>query len=75
MMGKSHDEYMIERFREDPNFAAALVNDILENGDDQGELKIILGLITSAGIQLSVIPVTPKPRHRTATAKRKTPNR
>ena len=48
MRDRSHDEAMIERFRANPDYAATLVNSILEDGDDQGELPIILGLIAAA---------------------------
>jgi DNA-binding phage protein len=48
MRDRPFDEVMIENFREDPAFAATLVNSILEDGDDQGELQIILGLIAAA---------------------------
>lgn len=62
MMGRSHDEYMIERFRTDPDYAASLVNDILEDGDDQGELKLILQHIAAAGLKVSLVSVAPEPK-------------
>jgi DNA-binding phage protein len=33
MMGKSHEEFMIEQFRADPAFAVDLLNDVLRDGD------------------------------------------
>lgn len=48
MRDRSFDEVMIEHFREDPAFAATLINSILEDGDDQGELQIFLGQMTAA---------------------------
>jgi DNA-binding phage protein len=48
MMGKSHEEFMIERFRANPEYAVTLLNSILEDGDDQGELRIFLRQMTAA---------------------------
>jgi len=42
-----HDEAMAEVFREDPAYAVALLNDILEDGD-QGELLIVLRQMAKA---------------------------
>jgi DNA-binding phage protein len=67
MKYRTHDESMIERFQANPDDAARLVNSIIEDGDDQGELKIILQLIAAAGIKLSVTPMAKKPRRRAAT--------
>jgi len=41
MKDKSHDVAMAEVFRNDPSYAAALLNNILEEGD-QAELLIAL---------------------------------
>ena len=44
---------MAEIFREDPEYARALLNSILEDSDDQGELLIVLRQMTKAfgGVQ------------------------
>jgi probable addiction module antidote protein len=44
---RSHDDAMAEVFRDDPAYAVALLNDILE-GDDQGELLVVLRQLTKA---------------------------
>jgi len=44
---RSHDEAMAEVFREDPELAVALLNDILADGD-QGELLIALRQMSKA---------------------------
>ena len=43
----SHDAVMTDIFRKDPAYAAALLNDILEDGD-QAELLIALRQMTQA---------------------------
>ncbi len=48
MRDRPYDEVMIERFREDPAYAATLLNSIFEDGDDQGELQILLPLMAAA---------------------------
>lgn len=48
MRDRPYDEVMIERFREDPAYAAALLNSIFEDGDDQGELQVLLPLMFTA---------------------------
>ena len=48
MRSRSHDEAMAEMFREDPDYAVALLNDILSDGDDQGELLVTLRQMTKA---------------------------
>jgi len=44
---RSHDEAMAEVFRSDPDYAQALLNSILEDGE-QGELLIALRQMTKA---------------------------
>jgi len=39
---------MVEIFREDPAYAVGLLNDILSDGDDQGELLVTLRQMTKA---------------------------
>lgn len=48
------DEAMSELYRNDPDFAALVINTILENGD-QGELLVILRQIAKAFGGVSVI--------------------
>lgn len=48
MRDRPYNEVMIERFRADPAYAATLLNSILEDGDDQGELKVLLPLMVTA---------------------------
>ena len=48
LRGKDHDESMVEVFRKEPDFAIAVLNSILEDGDDQGELLILLRQMTKA---------------------------
>ena len=43
----SHDDAMAQVFREDPAYALAFLNSILEDGD-QGELLIVLRQLTKA---------------------------
>lgn len=52
MKSKAHDEAMAELYRQDPTFALAVINQILEDGD-QAELLIMLRQMTQAfgGIQ------------------------
>lgn len=47
MKDRSHDEAMAEVFRNDPGYAADLLNSILEDGE-QGELLIALRQMTEA---------------------------
>nr|VFJ44541.1 MAG: probable addiction module antidote protein [Candidatus Kentron sp. FM]VFJ54213.1 MAG: probable addiction module antidote protein [Candidatus Kentron sp. FM]VFK10192.1 MAG: probable addiction module antidote protein [Candidatus Kentron sp. FM] len=47
MKDRSHDEAMAEVFRDDPAYAAQLLNGILEEGD-QGELMVTLRQMTRA---------------------------
>jgi probable addiction module antidote protein len=44
---------MIEVFQREPDYALSLLNDIFEDGDDQGELLIFLRYMTKAfgGVQ------------------------
>lgn len=44
---RGHDEAMAELFRSDPAYAQALLNSILEDGE-QGELLIVLRQMTKA---------------------------
>jgi probable addiction module antidote protein len=44
---RSHDEAMAEVYKEDPAYAAAMLNSILEDGE-QGELLIALRQMTKA---------------------------
>lgn len=48
MRDRPYKEVMIERFREDPAYAATLLNAIFEDGDDQGELDVLLPLMVAA---------------------------
>ncbi len=48
MNDRSYDEVMIERFRADPKYAIELLNDILDDGDDQGELRVLLRQMSAA---------------------------
>ena len=52
MKDKSHDESMAERFQQDPAYAVALLNSILEDGEP-GELLIALRQMAKAfgGVQ------------------------
>jgi probable addiction module antidote protein len=52
MRDRTHDEAMADRFRREPAYAVALLNSILEDGE-QGELLIALRQMTKAfgGIQ------------------------
>ena len=52
MRDRSHDEAMAQRFQQDPAYAVALLNSILEDGE-QGELLIALRQMTKAfgGVQ------------------------
>jgi probable addiction module antidote protein len=52
MKDKSHDEAMAELYRDDPDYAAQLLNSILEDGD-QSELLAALRQMTKAfgGVQ------------------------
>ena len=47
MRSRSRDEAMAEIFREDPDYAAALLNDILADGD-QGALLVTLRQMSKA---------------------------
>jgi probable addiction module antidote protein len=44
---RSHDDFMAERFQADPAYALALLNSILEDGE-QGELLIVLRQMAKA---------------------------
>lgn len=48
MRDRPYNEVMIERFRANPAYATTLLNSILEAGDDQGELKVLLPLMVTA---------------------------
>lgn len=48
MPTRNWDDLMIEKFRKDPSHAVALVNMILADGDDQGELRVVLGQMAKA---------------------------
>jgi len=52
MRDRTHDEGMAELFKQDPAYAVALLNSILEDGE-QGELLIALRQMTKAfgGVQ------------------------
>jgi probable addiction module antidote protein len=47
MRDRSHDDAMAERFQRDPAYAVALLNEILQDGD-QGELLVILRQMAKA---------------------------
>ena len=47
MKDRTHDDAMAEAFRQDPAYAVALINSILED-DDQGELLIALRQMAKA---------------------------
>jgi probable addiction module antidote protein len=47
MRDRSHDDAMAERFQRDPAYAVALLNNILEDGE-QAELLIVLRQMTKA---------------------------
>ena len=48
MKDRSHDDAMVELFRDDPALAAATLNAILADGD-QGELLVTLRQMTKVG--------------------------
>ncbi len=48
MKDRSHDDAMAEIYREDPALAAAVLDAILEDGDDQGELLVTLRQMAKA---------------------------
>ncbi len=48
MRDRPYDEVMIEHFQKDPAYAAGLLNSIFEDGDDQGELGVLLPLMAAA---------------------------
>jgi probable addiction module antidote protein len=52
MRDKPHDESMAELYRDDPEFAIAMLNAILEDGD-QAELMVVLRQLAKAfgGVQ------------------------
>ena len=52
MKDRTHDEAMVEEFKQDPAYALELLNSILEDGE-QGELLIALRQMTKAfgGVQ------------------------
>lgn len=43
----SHDDVMADVFRDDPDYAAALLNSVFEDGE-QGELLAVLRIMTKA---------------------------
>ena len=47
MKSRSHDDATVESFRQDPELAAAYLNDVLVDGD-QEELMIALRRVSSA---------------------------
>jgi DNA-binding phage protein len=47
MKDKPHDEAMAELYREEPDFAIAALNAVLQDGD-QAELMIVLRQMTNA---------------------------
>lgn len=47
MKDRSHDDAMVELFRENPSYATQLLGSIIEDGD-QAELLIILRQMTKA---------------------------
>jgi probable addiction module antidote protein len=47
MRDKAHDESMAELYCEDPDFAAAMLNAILQDGD-QAELMVVLRQLAKA---------------------------
>ena len=57
MRDRSHDEAMAEMYRADPEYAAQLLNSILEDGD-QGELLVILRQLAGAFGGVPAIGVT-----------------
>ena len=50
MKDRSHDDAMVELFRDDPVVAAASLNAILADGD-QGELLVTLRQMAEAGAE------------------------
>ncbi len=48
MNDRTHDEAMIENFRKNPDLAISLLNSILNDGDDQGELGVLLRQMSAA---------------------------
>ncbi len=52
MKDKAHDESMAQLYRDDPDFAVAALNAILQDGD-QAELMVVLRQLASAfgGVQ------------------------
>ena len=48
MKYRTNEEAMIEMFREDPSYPIAMLNDIFADGDDQGELLILLRYMAKA---------------------------
>jgi hypothetical protein len=53
MRDRPHDEAMAELFKEDPAYAAELLNSVLEDGD-QDELEILLRQMTEADCDVAL---------------------
>lgn len=72
MKSRAHDEAMADLYRQDPAFALAVINQILEDGD-QAELLIMLRQMTQAfgGIQAvaSLAHLNPTQLYRTLSPK------
>ena len=75
MRDRSHDEAMAELFREDPQFAAEYLNDLLQDGE-QADLLVALRQIADArgGVRIlakeaelnaCLLYTSPSPRDRT----------
>ena len=45
MKDRAHDDAMAEMFRDDPGYAAQLLNSILEDGDQSGLLIALPGYV------------------------------
>jgi DNA-binding phage protein len=62
MKDKPHDEAMAELYREEPNFAIATLNAVLQD-DDQAELMVLLRQMTKVQLYRAPSPVAhPAPR-------------
>lgn len=48
MKDRSYDDVMVDMYRKDPALAAGVLDSILEDGNDQGELLVTLRQMTKA---------------------------
>lgn len=58
MKDRSHDDAMVELFRENPSYATELLGSIIEDGD-QAELLIVLRQMTKAFGDISHVVTSP----------------